>query len=129
MIAACLQKERKKRWDEKNQEAIAEAVKQLDEFDKVDNTWVLVFINCLMCKHFDLQSKNVNWDSFFCLTFPVIFLSTLSSLPLLDVNYVFSVYAFSFLVAPCTCDLDFGRFDFYLPAWNCWMLGCSMKLF
>lgn len=30
-----LQKERKKKWDEKNQEAIAEAVKQLDEFDKV----------------------------------------------------------------------------------------------
>ncbi|KAL8049653.1 hypothetical protein ABFS82_06G032900 [Erythranthe guttata] len=37
-----LKKERKKRWDEKNQEAIAEAVKQLDEFDKkhtkVDDT-------------------------------------------------------------------------------------------
>lgn len=30
-----LQKERKRRWDEKNQEAIAEAVKQLDQFDKV----------------------------------------------------------------------------------------------
>lgn len=29
------QKERKKKWDEKNQEAIAQAVKQLDEFDKV----------------------------------------------------------------------------------------------
>ncbi|KAL6541573.1 tripeptidyl-peptidase II Tpp2 [Orobanche gracilis] len=29
-----LKKERKKRWDEKNQESIAEAVKQLDEFDK-----------------------------------------------------------------------------------------------
>ncbi|KAL8478015.1 hypothetical protein ACS0TY_030060 [Phlomoides rotata] len=28
-----LKKERKKRWDEKNQEAIAEAVKQLDEFE------------------------------------------------------------------------------------------------
>ncbi|KAH6782852.1 tripeptidyl peptidase ii [Perilla frutescens var. hirtella] len=29
-----LKKERKKKWDEKNQEAIAEAVKQLDDFDK-----------------------------------------------------------------------------------------------
>ncbi|KAL0304275.1 UNVERIFIED_CONTAM: Tripeptidyl-peptidase 2 [Sesamum radiatum] len=29
-----LKKERKKKWDEKNQEAVAEAVKQLDEFDK-----------------------------------------------------------------------------------------------
>ncbi|KAG8381312.1 hypothetical protein BUALT_Bualt06G0109300 [Buddleja alternifolia] len=29
-----LKKERKKKWDEKNQEAIADAVKQLDEFDK-----------------------------------------------------------------------------------------------
>lgn len=33
-----MQKERKKEWDEKNQEAIAEAVKQLDDFDKVVNT-------------------------------------------------------------------------------------------
>lgn len=31
----CVQKEREKRWDEKNQEAIAEAVKQLDAYDKV----------------------------------------------------------------------------------------------
>lgn len=29
------QKERKKKWDEKHQAAIAEAVKLLDEFDKV----------------------------------------------------------------------------------------------
>lgn len=30
-----LQKERRKKWDEKHQEAIAEAVKNLDEFDQV----------------------------------------------------------------------------------------------
>lgn len=36
-----MQKERKKRWDEKNQEAIAEAVKQLDEFEKVMNALVI----------------------------------------------------------------------------------------
>lgn len=41
LIAARVQKERKKRWDEKNQEAIAEALKQLDDFDKV-------VINCLI---------------------------------------------------------------------------------
>lgn len=29
------QKERKKKWDEKLQETVAEAVKQLDELDKV----------------------------------------------------------------------------------------------
>ncbi|GFP82230.1 tripeptidyl-peptidase 2 [Phtheirospermum japonicum] len=49
-----LKKERKKRWDEKNQEAIAEAVKQLDEFDKrhtkVDDT-------NLKRKKEDLQSR------------------------------------------------------------------------
>ncbi|KAL2550422.1 Tripeptidyl-peptidase 2 [Forsythia ovata] len=33
-LTSRLKEERKKRWDEKNQEAIAEAVKQLDEFDK-----------------------------------------------------------------------------------------------
>ncbi|XP_009617650.1 tripeptidyl-peptidase 2 [Nicotiana tomentosiformis] len=33
-LTSRVKKERKKRWDEKNQEAIAEAVKQLDEFDK-----------------------------------------------------------------------------------------------
>lgn len=33
-----MQKERKKKWDEKNQEAIANGVKKLDEFDKVPNT-------------------------------------------------------------------------------------------
>lgn len=33
-LTSRLKKERKKRWDEKNQEAIAQAVKQLDEFDK-----------------------------------------------------------------------------------------------
>lgn len=30
-----LQSERKKKWEEKNQEAIAKAVKHLDEFDQV----------------------------------------------------------------------------------------------
>ena len=30
-----MQKERKKKWDESHQEAVAAAVKQLDEFDKV----------------------------------------------------------------------------------------------
>ncbi|XP_011076155.1 tripeptidyl-peptidase 2 isoform X2 [Sesamum indicum] len=49
-----LKKERKKKWDEKNQEAIAEAVKQLDEFDKkhtkVDDT-------ILKRKREDLQSR------------------------------------------------------------------------
>lgn len=30
-----LQKERKKKWDERNQEAIANAVKIVDEFDQV----------------------------------------------------------------------------------------------
>ncbi|KAK6155687.1 hypothetical protein DH2020_009935 [Rehmannia glutinosa] len=49
-----LKKERKKRWDEKNQEAIAEAVKHLDEFDKrhtkVDDT-------NLKKKREDLQSR------------------------------------------------------------------------
>ncbi|KAL5708116.1 tripeptidyl-peptidase II [Ranunculus cassubicifolius] len=33
-LASRLKKERKKRWDEKNQEAIAQAVKQLDEFEQ-----------------------------------------------------------------------------------------------
>ncbi|XP_071686212.1 tripeptidyl-peptidase 2 [Rutidosis leptorrhynchoides] len=33
-LVSRLKKERKKRWDEKNQETIAEAVKQLEEFDK-----------------------------------------------------------------------------------------------
>lgn len=32
-----LQKERKKKWDDKNQEAIADGVKKLEEFDKVSN--------------------------------------------------------------------------------------------
>lgn len=32
-----MQKERKKKWDEQNQEAIANGVKKLDEFDKVAN--------------------------------------------------------------------------------------------
>ena len=33
------QKERRKKWDEKHQEVIAEAVKNLDEFDQVlDNS-------------------------------------------------------------------------------------------
>ncbi|KAK4384978.1 Tripeptidyl-peptidase 2 [Sesamum angolense] len=49
-----LKKERKKKWDEKNQEAVAEAVKQLDEFDKkhakVDDT-------ILKRKREDLQSR------------------------------------------------------------------------
>jgi tripeptidyl-peptidase-2 len=30
-----LQKERKKKWDEENQEAISDALKQLNEFEKV----------------------------------------------------------------------------------------------
>ncbi|XP_028125538.1 tripeptidyl-peptidase 2-like isoform X1 [Camellia sinensis] len=34
MLTSRLKKERKKKWDEKHQEAIAEAVKCLDEFDK-----------------------------------------------------------------------------------------------
>ncbi|KAF5951388.1 hypothetical protein HYC85_009332 [Camellia sinensis] len=34
-LTSRLKKERKKKWDEKHQEAIAEAVKCLDEFDKV----------------------------------------------------------------------------------------------
>ncbi|KAI9162128.1 hypothetical protein LWI28_024106 [Acer negundo] len=33
-LTSRLKKERKKKWDEKNQEAIAKAIKQLDEFDK-----------------------------------------------------------------------------------------------
>ncbi|XP_069152321.1 tripeptidyl-peptidase 2 isoform X2 [Solanum lycopersicum] len=33
-LTSRVKKERKRRWDEKNQEAIAEAVKQLDQFDK-----------------------------------------------------------------------------------------------
>ncbi|XP_010255392.1 PREDICTED: tripeptidyl-peptidase 2 [Nelumbo nucifera] len=33
-LTSRVKKERKKKWDEKNQEAIAEAVKQLDEFDQ-----------------------------------------------------------------------------------------------
>ncbi|XP_031094573.1 tripeptidyl-peptidase 2 isoform X2 [Ipomoea triloba] len=33
-LTSRVKKERKKKWDEKNQEAITEAVKQLDEFDK-----------------------------------------------------------------------------------------------
>lgn len=33
-LTSRLKKERKKRWDEKNQEAIADGVKKLDEFDK-----------------------------------------------------------------------------------------------
>ncbi|KAL3524283.1 hypothetical protein ACH5RR_017117 [Cinchona calisaya] len=33
-LTSRLKKERKKKWDERNQEALAEAVKQLDEFDK-----------------------------------------------------------------------------------------------
>ncbi|KAI3817994.1 hypothetical protein L1987_11796 [Smallanthus sonchifolius] len=33
-LVSRLKKERKKKWDEKNQEAIAEAVKQLEEFEK-----------------------------------------------------------------------------------------------
>ncbi|KAM0047332.1 putative tripeptidyl-peptidase II [Helianthus debilis subsp. tardiflorus] len=33
-LVSRLKKERKKKWDEKNQETIAEAVKQLEEFDK-----------------------------------------------------------------------------------------------
>ncbi|KAF6162220.1 hypothetical protein GIB67_008349 [Kingdonia uniflora] len=35
-LTSRLKKERKKKWDEKNQEAIAEAVKQLSEFDQVE---------------------------------------------------------------------------------------------
>lgn len=46
------QKERKKKWDEKNQEAIAEAVKQLEEFDKVVPTnslfYYLIVCNFLL---------------------------------------------------------------------------------
>ncbi|KAF9604981.1 hypothetical protein IFM89_011674 [Coptis chinensis] len=34
-LTSRLKKERKKKWDEKNQEAIAEAVKNLDQFDQV----------------------------------------------------------------------------------------------
>lgn len=40
-----LQKERRKKWDEKNQEAITEAVKQLDEFDKVLHLYTYHFID------------------------------------------------------------------------------------
>jgi len=35
-----LQKERKKKWDEKNQEEIAKAVKELEDFDKVFGKFV-----------------------------------------------------------------------------------------
>ncbi|RWW15835.1 hypothetical protein GW17_00020311 [Ensete ventricosum] len=35
------QRERKKKWDEKNQEAISEALRQLNEFDKVINFFLL----------------------------------------------------------------------------------------
>lgn len=36
-----LQKEIKKKWDEKNQEAIADAVKNLDEHDKVSKSLMM----------------------------------------------------------------------------------------
>ncbi|KAL6545206.1 tripeptidyl-peptidase II Tpp2 [Orobanche hederae] len=49
-----LKEERKKRWDEKNQEAIAEAVKQLDEFDKRHTK---VDESNLKKKREDLQSR------------------------------------------------------------------------
>ena len=42
ILHARWQEERKKKWDEKNQEAIAEAVKNLQEFDQVfeqNNSW------------------------------------------------------------------------------------------
>lgn len=35
LFLTIFQKERKKKWDEKNQEEIAKAVKYLDEFDQV----------------------------------------------------------------------------------------------
>ena len=45
------QKERKKKWDEKHQEAIAEAVKCLDEFDKVASFYFIghksFYMKCL----------------------------------------------------------------------------------
>ncbi|KAK4492767.1 hypothetical protein RD792_000087 [Penstemon davidsonii] len=49
-----LKKERKKRWDEKNQEAIADAVKQLDQFDKIHTK---VNDTKLKKKREDLQSR------------------------------------------------------------------------
>ena len=43
------QKERKKIWDENNQETIAEAVKQLEEFDKVCSLWWLTIACLSLC--------------------------------------------------------------------------------
>lgn len=39
-----VQKERKKKWDEKNQEAISDAVKQLFDFDKVVSTLIIIIV-------------------------------------------------------------------------------------
>ncbi|PHT87253.1 hypothetical protein T459_09359 [Capsicum annuum] len=46
-LTSRVKKERKRRWDEKNQEAIAEAVKQLDQFDKVN---VLLIVSNSSCR-------------------------------------------------------------------------------
>ncbi|XP_026379744.1 tripeptidyl-peptidase 2-like isoform X1 [Papaver somniferum] len=53
-LTSRLKKERKKKWDEKNQEAIAEAVKQLQEFDQ---KYVKVEDINLKRTHDDLQNK------------------------------------------------------------------------
>ncbi|GER51008.1 tripeptidyl-peptidase [Striga asiatica] len=55
VVTVCAKKERKKKWDEKNHEAIAEAVKQLGEFDK-RHTKVDDDAN-LKKKRVDLQSR------------------------------------------------------------------------
>lgn len=42
-----MQKEGKKRWDEKNQEAVTAAVKELDDFNKVEEPPKLMRKNSL----------------------------------------------------------------------------------
>ncbi|KAH7538028.1 hypothetical protein FEM48_Zijuj03G0155900 [Ziziphus jujuba var. spinosa] len=71
-LASRLKKERKKKWDEKNQEEIAKAVKNLDEFDQVgenaafqfpelvtDNQILNIQITCTFHKHIKVEDADL----------------------------------------------------------------------